>query len=428
MLHRTITAGLLSALGDTPVVALNGARQTGKSTLAHVLVASAHPATYLTMDDADVLDAATSDATAFIAGLDGPVVLDEVQRAPGLLLAIKAAVDRDRLPGRFFLTGSAQLLLLPRLADTLAGRIEVLTLWPFSRGEVTGVRDCLVERLFHPDGLERSPTADDARLARDALASMMVAGGFPEAVARASDARRAAWFRSYIATVTERTVRDVAEIAGLPELRRLLAALAARSGALLNLADLSRTLGLPQTTVKRYAALLEIAFLTLRLPAWTVNIASRVVKTPKMYIADSGLLTHLIGADADRLADDPTLFGQVLESFVVAELRRQSTWSSLAAGMHHFRTHAGREVDVVFEDPSGRVVGVEIKATTSPSSADFAGLRALAEAAGPRFVRGVVICLCDRPLPFGPRLQSLPLAQLWAPTPAGRSPGGRAPA
>jgi predicted AAA+ superfamily ATPase len=416
MIRRNITEELLAALADTPVVALNGARQTGKSTLARTLAQSDHPATYLTMDDADVLDAATRDAAAFLRGLPGPVILDEVQRVPELLLAIKAAVDRNRVPGRFFLTGSAQLLLLPRLADTLAGRIEVLTLWPFSQGELAGVRESFIARAFSdgeqmPSGATTGPAS--TALDPDHLVDVLAGGGFPEAVARSSPARRAAWFSSYVTTVTERTIRDVAEIAGFPDLRRLLAALAARSGSLLNFADLSRTLGMPQTTLKRYASLLEIAFLVQRLPAWSVNVTSRLVKTPKAYVTDSGLLVHLIGADSSRLRVDRDLLGQVLESFVVGELYRQSTWSEPPVRLYHFRTHAGRGVDIVLEAPGGRVVGVEVKLTASPGSADFDGLRALAEEAGRRFVRGVVLCRCERSIPFGPRLQTMPLSELW---------------
>jgi len=417
MVHRNVSGILLAALGDTPVVALIGARQSGKSTLARSLCESAHPAVYLTMDDADVLDAASRDGAAFVRGLTGPVVLDEVQRVPELLLAIKAAVDRDRAPGRFFLTGSAQLLLLPKLADTLAGRMELVTLWPFSRSEVAGIRQSIIEGLFR-DGegtvLGASGRATPPMVDRDAVADIVCMGGFPEAVARPSAARRAAWVSSYVTTVTERTVRDVADIASLPDLRRLLAAVAARSSSLLNVADLSRTLGLPQTTVKRYLGLLEIAFLTLKLPAWSVNVDSRLVKTPRVHIADSGLLIHVLGAEASRLLADPMLFGQALESFVVSELVRQSTWSAVSVRLFHFRTHAGREVDVVLEDASGRVVGVEVKATATPTSSDFAGLRTLAEAAGPRFVRGFVVCLCEQAIAFGPRLQSLPLPALWS--------------
>ena len=259
-------------------------------------------------------------------------------------------------------------MALPRLADTLAGRIEILTLHPFTQGEMARVR---------------------------------------------GSARRTAWFRSYVETATERTVRDVAEISGLPDLRRLLAALAYRSGSLVNAADLSRTLGLPQTTLKRYLALLEIAFLLKRLPAWSANLTTRLVKTPKMYITDSGLLAHLLAADAQRLRDEPALFGQVLENFVVGEIDRQSTWSDLPVSLMHYRTHVGREVDLVLEDDRGRIVGIEVKATASPAASDFKGLRSLADAAGDRFQRGVLLCLSDTAVPFGPRLQTLPASALW---------------
>jgi hypothetical protein len=259
-----------------------------------------------------------------------------------------------------------------------------------------------------------APDVPSSSVDRSTLVDRLMAGGYPEAVARADPARRATWFRNYVLTVTERTVRDVAEIAGLSDLRRLLAALAARSGSPVNYADLSRTLGIPQSTLKRYVALLQITFLLIRLPAWHTNLTSRLVKTAKLYVADSGLHLHLLGADQARLAEDPTLFGQALESFVVAELTRQAGWSRMPVELFHFRTHAGREVDVVLEHPSGTVVGVEVKLTASPSSKDFGGLRALAEAAGDRFHRGVLLCLADTAVPFGPRLQTLPIGALWA--------------
>jgi predicted AAA+ superfamily ATPase len=410
MVHRTLTDNILAALEDTPVVALHGARQTGKSTLARAIAGSMRPAAYYTLDDAPALAAATDDPAAFVTGLPSPVVLDEIQRAPGLWLAVKAAVDRDRTPGRFLLTGSAQLMALPRLADTLAGRIEILTLHPFTQGELAGVRETFVERMFSAGAGLAAP---ERVITAPQLREHLVAGGYPEAVVRTNAVRRAAWFRSYVATATERTVRDVAEITGLPDLRRLLAALAYRSGSLVNVADLSRTLAIPQTTLKRYLALLEIAFLVRRLPAWSANLSSRLAKTAKIVVTDSGLLCHLLGTDARRMANESMQFGQVLENFVVNEIDRQATWSDVPVQLLHYRTHAGREVDLVLEDERGRIVGVEVKATASPSRSDFAGLRSLAEAAGERFHRGVLICLADGTVPFGPRLQTLPVCALW---------------
>ncbi len=334
-------------------------------------------------------------------------MLDEIQRAPALLLAIKASVDRDRSAGRFLLTGSAQLMALPRLADTLAGRIEILTLHPFTQGEMAGLRETFIERAFSAANSLQGSTIPAAEL-RERVA----AGGYPEALARSSAARRSAWFRSYVTTATERTVRDVAEISGLPDLRRLLAALAYRSGSLVNVADLSRTLGVPQTTLKRYLALLEIAFLVQRLPAWSANLTTRLVKTPKIYVTDSGLLAHLLATDPQRMSREPTQFGQILESFVITEIDRQAAWSEVPVRLLHYRTHVGREVDLVLEDDQGRIVGVEVKATASPAASDFNGLRALAEAAGQRFHRGLLLCL-GAAVPFGPRLQTLPVSALW---------------
>ena len=410
MVDRHLSAAVLAALADTPVVALHGARQTGKSTLAKAIAATAHPAAYITLDDVAVLESATADPAGFVGGLTGAVVLDEIQRAPDLLLAIKAAVDRDRSPGRFLLAGSAQLMALPRLADTLAGRIEILTLHPFTQGEIEGASESFIGRAFSAETLLTAPR----RIAAESdVWARVVAGGYPEAVSRADPARRSAWFRSYVATATERTVRDVAEITGLPDLRRLLAAVAYRSGSLVNVADLSRSLAVPQTTLKRYLALLEVAFLVRRLPAWSASLSSRLSKTAKIVVTDSGLLSHLLGLDLARVTADRTQAGQALEDFVVNEVDRQSGWSEPVVQLYHYRTHAGREVDLVLEDERGRVVGLEIKATSSAGSRDFDGLRSLAEAAGERFHRGVLLCLADGAVPFGPRLQTLPVASLW---------------
>jgi len=235
MYPRHVTQNLLATLADTPLVVLHGARQTGKSTLVRQVGQTKHPARYLTLDEAGVLAAARGDPAGFIAGLDGPVILDEVQRAPELLLAIKADVDRNRRPGRFLLTGSANVLTLPRLADTLAGRMEILTLWPLSQGELAGVKEGFIDGLF-AHRLPPLPSQDAAKTPARGKANLlrrMLIGGYPEAVARTDPDRRRAWFESYLGTILWRDVRDLANIAGLADLPRLLAVAAARAGGLL---------------------------------------------------------------------------------------------------------------------------------------------------------------------------------------------------
>jgi hypothetical protein len=409
VIRRNITPSLLAALADTPVVLLTGARQSGKSTLVQDITATAHPARYLTLDDAGVLAAARADPAGFLAGVEGAVVLDEVQRVPELFLALKAAVDRDRRPGRFLLTGSANVLLLPRLADLLVGRMEVLTLWPLSQGEIESVSEGFVDAVF-ADTLPRLVTEPEEW---SVLLDRILCGGYPEVLGRAAEARRSAWFGSYITTLLQRDVRDLAHIEGLTLVPRLLTLLAARTTALLNSSELSRSIAMPQSTLKRYLALLETTFLLQPLSAWSSNLGKRLVKAPKIVLSDTGLIVSLLAMGKERLMADRALAGPLLENFVVMELRKQVTWSQTRPQLFHFRTQTGYEVDVVLEDGAGRLVGIEIKASATVSAQDFKGLRTLAEAVGQRFRRGVVLYTGAEPLPFGPRLHAMPVQALW---------------
>jgi predicted AAA+ superfamily ATPase len=407
MIPRHAAAPVRTALADRPVVLLHGARQTGKTTLVRA-VAEESGARYVTLDDLTVLAAARSDPAGFLAGFAQPLVLDEVQRAPELLLAIKAAVDRRRTPGRFLLTGSANVLLLPRIAESLAGRMEILNLWPFSQGEIEGAVEGFLAAAFGD-----APPVPGRRSASTPLTDRVLRGGYPEVLGIESAARRRAWFDAYVTSILQRDVRDLARIEGLTELPRLLALLAARPMAQLNYADLSRSAGLPQSTLKRYFALLEAVFLVKLLPPWHTNIGKRLVKTPKVLLADSGLAAHLMGIDGARLTHDRGLLGGLLESFVAMELAKQAAWSEDPPAMYHFRTHEGDEVDLVLEGRGGAVVGIEVKSAATVTAADFKGLRALAEAAGRRFRRGLVLYTGTEVVPFGAGLFALPVEALW---------------
>ncbi len=408
MINRNITHHILDALSDTPVLLLNGARQTGKSTLVKTISAHSHPARYVTLDDATVLSAVKHDASGFLAGIDGPVVIDEVQRAHELFPAIKAEVDRNRRPGRFLLTGSANVLLLPRLSESLAGRMEILRLWPFSQGELEGVTETFIDGLFAAKLHAESPRHESLA----SLRGRIITGGYPEVVSRTKEDRRRAWFESYITTILQRDVRDLANIEGLTNLPRLLALIASRSPALLNLAELSRTLAIPHSTLKRYMALLEATFLILHLPAWSGNLGKRLVKTSKLVLNDTGLMAHLLGADMERLAAGGFI-GPLVENFVIMELTKQITWSATRPQMFHFRTQTGQEVDIVLEDRAGKLVGIEVKASATVTTKDFRGLQAFAEATGKRFHRGVVLYTGKEGISFGSNLYALPLGTLW---------------
>ncbi len=410
MLHRHIAELVVDALKDSPVVLLNGARQTGKSTLAQALIGREHPARYLTLDDPTLFAAASSDPAGFLANLGGPVVIDEVQRVPELFRAIKAEVDRNRAPGRFLLTGSADVLLLPRMSESLAGRMDVNTLWPLSQGEIGGHREGFIDAVFSSKLKAHVVGGAD----RAELVGRVVRGGFPEPLSRASAARRSAWYTSYLATVLSRDARDIANIEGLTALPRLLSLLAARTGSLLNASSLSRDSGLPQSTLKRYLALLETLFFVQLVPAWSSNLGKRLVRSPKIHLIDSGLGAHLSGFDEARLNAEGELLGPLLENFVVMELRKQQTWSTVRTSLLHFRSHGGDEVDVVLEDASGRAVGIEVKATASVGAQHFKGLHAFAEAAGKRFLRGVVLHTGRESAAFGSNMLALPMNALWS--------------
>ncbi len=409
MKRRNLTPQILAALRDTPVVYLQGPRQAGKSTLAQSLRDDGHDAEYFTLDDAATLAAAQSDPDGFVTGLPERVILDEVQRVPELFRAIKRSVDAKRKPGRFLLTGSAQALVLPKLAESLAGRMEVLTLWPFSQGEIAGSHDGFVEACF---AREFKPGAfRDTNWA--GLVERIVAGGYPEVLTRNDTARRQAWFGSYVTTILERDVRDLANVTGLRDLPRLLRLAASRAMGLLNFADLSRDAAMPQTTLQRYWALFEATFLVRALPPWHANLGLRLVKTPKVLLGDTGLLCHLLALDSARLQADDLMTGAVLECFVAGELTKQSAWSGTRPGIFHYRTHTQQEVDFVLEDARGRLVGIEVKKTASPTSGDFKGLRHLSEQTGKRFLRGILLYTGSTSVAFGPNLHAVPVGALW---------------
>jgi len=301
--------------------------------------------------------------------------------------------------------------------------MEIVTLWPFSQGEIEGTVEGFVDAAF----ADAAPVLDAAPLGSASLIQLILRGGFPEAVAIETANRRTAWFEAYLETILARDVRDLANIERLAELPRLLALAAARPMALLNYADLTRSAGLPQSTLKRYLTLLDNVFLLRTLRPWHANIGKRLVKTPKVFLCDSGLAAHLMGIDEDRLTQDRTLLGGLLESFVAMEVIKQIGWSTTSPALYHFRTHEGDEVDLVLERRSGALVGIEVKSAATVTGADFKGLRALAQAAGRRFHRGIVLYTGAEAVPFGPRLHALPVESLWrwGARPGAAPPGAR---
>jgi predicted AAA+ superfamily ATPase len=409
LIDRGLTDTVVEAMRESRVVALLGARQAGKSTLARMLSRDRLPAEYLTLDDEPVLSLASGDPRGFVAGLGRRTVIDEVQRAPELLLAIKSRVDRDGTPGQFLLTGSANLRRIPTVADALPGRVDYLTLWPFTQGEINGRPESLLARLFNGE----VPTIGDAPIGRGEYAELLLAGGFPEARTRGAAARRR-FFESYVTSIVERDVADTSRVLDPTSVGTLLRLLAARSGSLARYDALARDAGIDGKTAKGHLAVLERLYLVRIRPPWHVNLGQRQVKAPKLYVADPGLLAALVGADARRVREDDGFAGALFETFVATELERQASWSSEPLSFWHYREDE-REVDVIIERPSGEIVGIEVKASASVRARDFRGLAHLRKRLGQRLLTGVVLYAGEQTLPFGERLWALPLNALWTP-------------
>jgi hypothetical protein len=407
MYNRHATGRILEALTDTRVVLLAGPRQAGKTTLARSLAEEGRA--YLTLDDATTLAAAKADPAGLIRGLD-QAIIDEVQRAPDLLLAIKESVDRDTRHGRFLLTGSANLMTLPRVADSLAGRMETIRLMPLAQSEILEQpAPSFLATLF----AGKAPAAGPLRLGAD-LVELVLAGGYPEALERKTWSRRQDWYTNYVEAVVGRDVRDIANIDQLDRMPRLLRALAEHSGQLINYTGVGASLDLNHVTTQKYAGVFEQLFLVRTLPPWHNNALKRLTKTPKLHFLDSGLLAALRGLTPERIAADRSNFGAALETFVFAEVLKLTSWSGDRFALSHFRDKEQDEVDIVLEDREGRIVGLEVKASATVRNEDFAGLRKLAEAAGSRFAFGSVLYDHDQIVPFGDRMAAVPLSSLWA--------------
>jgi uncharacterized protein len=394
-----------------------GPRQCGKTTLAS-LVAGERDAREVTLDDAGPRAAANADPTGFVEALELPAVIDEFQKAPDLLPAIKSRVDRARTGGRrvagmFLLTGSANVWATLRVSESLAGRAERLQLWTLSQGEILGRRETFIDALL----AGRVANIVGAPVGRRGVSKAVAVGGYPELLARREARRRARWLENYVQMILERDVRDLAAKAQqLDELPRLLGVAAARVTGLLELSGLSGDTKLQRDTAGRYLTLLELLFLLRRAPAWSTNLGQRLIKAPKLWIPDSGLACQLVGYDERRFeTDDTSLAGALFENFVAAELTKQATWSDADVRLFHLRTASGREVDILLEARDGAVAGVECKLTASVRERDFSGLSYLRERLGDRFRAGVVIHTGADALPFGDRLWAVPVSALWTP-------------
>jgi predicted AAA+ superfamily ATPase len=407
-LPRLAEPAVGEALADTPVVLVHGPRQCGKTTLT-TRVGDRLGFEYFTLDEDAVRTAARSDPAGFVAELPERVVIDEIQRAPELFLAIKVAVDRRRTPGRFLLTGSTNILLLPTLADSLAGRMGTVRLHPLAQCEIERKPPTLLGRLVRGT----FPVRRGRRLGEE-LATRIAGGGFPAPLARKTSARRAQWYADYIDSLVQRDVRDLARIGSLHALPKLLRLSASQTARLLNVSELAGAFQISRPTIRDYVTLLERLFILEELAPWHSNRLSRLVKTPKLHLTDTGLACSLLGLSPKSLWNDRETLGQLLESFVYGELRRQATAAETPIEFFHFRDRDGAEVDIVLEHSGSMIIGVEVKAASTVHPADFRGLRRLREAAGKRFSCGVVLYDGDVTVGFGDGLFAVPVCELWS--------------
>jgi len=386
-------------------VMVNGPRQCGKTTLVREF--ASRNRTYITLDDDTVLESVRNDPSGFVRGLDMAIV-DEVQRAPELLRAIKKSVDADRRPGRFLLTGSANVLALPQVSESLAGRMEIITLFPLGRSEILGKPPTFLENALA--GKIAKPIEI---IIGDDLVDAVLVGGYPEMLRRKNQKRRRAWARAYVKAIVERDIRDIADLDKLAQMPRLLQVLAHYSSQLTNFSQLGGQIGLDDKTTRKYVAILEQLFLVHRVEPWFRNQLKRLVKTPKLHFIDSGLLAVTVGATEERIAKDRSILGPLLETYLFSEVMKQASWLDETCTLHYYRDKDQDEVDIVVESENGAIVGLEIKATATVNADDFRGLRKLSEASRRNFKLGLVLYDSENTIPFGDNMFAAPISCIW---------------
>jgi predicted AAA+ superfamily ATPase len=404
--RRLAESTLITALADTPVVLIHGPRQCGKTTLA-LQVGKRRGYRYYTFDDAATLAAARADITGFVGRLERRAILDEVQHVPELFAALKPVVDANRSSVRFILTGSSNVLLIPRLSDSLAGRMEILRLYPLSQIELERAPPTFLSTLFS----DAQAFPNSGTLGKE-LTERIVRGGYPVVQKRAPK-RRDDWYANYIETLIQRDVRELAHIGNLDAMPKLLTLAASQTARLANLSELASAFELSRPTIRSYLTLIERLFLVEFLPPWFSNRIKRLIKSPKLHFGDTGLACNLLRCNAAELEDQRELLGQLLETFVFNEIEKQASAHPERIALHHLRDKDGYEVDIVVQRGT-HFVGVEVKATSSVGEGDFRGLKRLRELLGPRFHSGIVLYDGEHVLPFGERLLAVPLSALWA--------------
>ncbi len=405
-LQRFAENRLQDILADTPVAIIAGPRQSGKTTLVKHIAGDDWR--YLTLDDPGTLGAALDDPLGLLRAANGPMIVDEIQRAPGLLPVIKMLVDEKRQPGRFIITGSADILALPRASESLAGRSEVVTLLPLSQAEIERTPSDFVGRAFVGKVVKNTTSLDDAELVERVLT-----GGYPEVLSRKTARRRKQWCQAYIQAILRRDIKDISQIHKAQELPRLMAVLASYSSQLMNQHDIGSRIDLDGKTANSYITALEQLFLVQRLPAWHDNSLRRLIKKPKLHFNDPAILASLLEVNAVRLASNRNNFGKLLETFVFSELCKQISWQEDQYQLSHLRDKDKIEIDFIVENTQSELVAIEVKAAATALSKDFAGLRKLQKAVGGRLKLGLLLYAGDQVLPFGPGLIAAPVSCLW---------------
>lgn len=405
---RLALSQITAAMEDTRVVSLLGARQVGKSTLAQQVFETQQLASSFTLDDQATRAAALNDPTGFVAGLAKPTVIDEVQRAPELLYAIKRAVDTDQTPGQFLLTGSANLLTAPRINEALTGRMEIVRLYPLAQAEIEGSTANFVDALFAGD----PPQVSRAPIGREAFVERLARGGYPEARLR-NGRRRATWYRDYLTSLIQRDLNDLASLDRADEVPGLLRLLATQAGNIVSLSKAARHLTMSDKTAASYVKLLEDLFILHRVRPWRPGLRGREVRSPKLYVVDSGLLLYLLTSDQKRLAEDDMVTGKALESFCGMELLKHISWSRTDPELFHYRDRDA-EIDIVLEARNGDLACVEVKAAATVRDADHRVMRELRDARADRFKAGVVIYTGEQTIPLADRIWAVPIGGLWA--------------
>jgi predicted AAA+ superfamily ATPase len=407
MFTRNVFSKLEKSLDRARVVLLNGARQVGKTTMAQEFVKK-NDFSYMTFDDELVYLAAKKNPAGFISQIKKPVVLDEVQRVPEIFLEIKKDVDKNSGAGRYLLTGSANPLLIPRLGDSLAGRMEIIDLFPLSQGEINNNKERFIDAVFNRWKLKTSIKV----ISKNDLYKRILKGGYPYVQAFDEEGCEA-WMRSYLSLLLQKDIKDLAQIEKLTELPNLLKILALRASNILNVAEVARDSKICAKTLHRYIALLETIFIINLASPWSTNISSRFIKSPKLYLIDSGLLSYLLDTNLNKALENSTHMGRIFENFVVGELKKQKTWNKTIVNMYHFRVSSGQEVDIVLEDRSGNIVGIEVKSSERVIDQDFNGLKFLKERVKDKFIVGIVLYTGQLCSPVDKDLYVLSINSLW---------------